>query len=127
VDVDPWIALLQVGVDAPRVSALVEWLRPEWHRDAACVEYPVEWWFPERGQSPARALAICETCPVRAECLTVGLTSIQGAPTVGIWGGATGRQRRTMEKVKAPRVSHAEQVRKWRAKRREMARRESAA
>jgi len=34
-------------------------------KEAACREYPSEWWF---GQAKQRAKAICADCPVRSEC-----------------------------------------------------------
>lgn len=44
-------------------------LLPRWHRDAACAGHPLEWWFPAKGQSTARAKELCRDCLVRDECL----------------------------------------------------------
>lgn len=62
-----------------------------WMVDAACKDWPTNWWFPQRGADTERAKIICFTCPVRLECLNYAL----GLPnTVGIWGGTSGRERR---------------------------------
>lgn len=46
--------------------------RPSWHALAACRGAGVDAFFVERGaQYEDRARALCETCPVHQECLTV--------------------------------------------------------
>jgi WhiB family redox-sensing transcriptional regulator len=40
-----------------------------WRSDAACRGHDVAMFFPERNAPTEPALAICATCPVRAECL----------------------------------------------------------
>jgi len=69
---------------------------PEWHRDAACAEYPerANDWFPERGEDDRPAKAICQRCLVQRECLADALD--HGTNLVGIWGGTSGRQRREL-------------------------------
>jgi len=69
---------------------------PEWHRDAACAEYPerANDWFPERGEDDRPAKAICQRCLVQRECLADALD--HGTNLVGIWGGTSGRQRRAL-------------------------------
>lgn len=77
------------------VGALVELLqRPDWHRDAACREYPDLSWFPERGQQVDELKAICDGCLVRRECLDAALDF--GSLCLGIWGGTSARQRRPL-------------------------------
>jgi WhiB family redox-sensing transcriptional regulator len=60
--------------------------RPPWHKQAACRGLDQSLWFPEpgrRGQNAA-ARAICEGCPVQAECRE---WAIEHGENDGIWGG----------------------------------------
>ena len=78
-------------------------LNERWAEQAACKGFRLEhgteeWtrcWFPEKGnhQSNAvqRALAICDECPVRAECLQY---SLDAELVHGIYGGTTPQERR---------------------------------
>ena len=67
--------------------------RPAWQRRAKCRGVGVALFFPERGESPAKAKALCDECPVRAECLDYAL----GRPEkFGVWGGTSDRQRRRL-------------------------------
>ena len=63
----------------------------EWMRHAACRHHPTRLWFPERGEPTHPAKNICNTCPVRQQCLDYAL---EIPNCVGIWGGTSGRQRR---------------------------------
>lgn len=58
-----------------------------WRSDAACRSHDVAMFFPERNAPTEPALAICATCPVRAECL-------DAADDDGIWGGTTAVERK---------------------------------
>lgn len=84
-------------------QALVRWLMadefgdladvdvPAWYADAACVGHDPGEWFPEgQGVHVSKALAVCEDCPVREQCLQHALDR---GETVGVWGGMTARQR----------------------------------
>lgn len=64
-----------------------------WRQLAACRGCNPAMFFPERGDSQgvAKALEICESCPVIAECLNENLFEDDG-----IFGGTSGRQRRRM-------------------------------
>jgi hypothetical protein len=62
--------------------------RPRWMQHAACADADQTLFFPEVGQAGDDAKAICAECPVRAECLSWGLTE-----DFGIWGGLSLRQR----------------------------------
>jgi WhiB family transcriptional regulator, redox-sensing transcriptional regulator len=67
--------------------------RPLWHAKAACAGVDPEVFLPARGASHDGALAYCERCEVRAECL-------QFAPDQGdnrchgVWGGVSYLARR---------------------------------
>lgn len=65
---------------------------PAWTRDAACIDYPPDWWYATRGEQLRAAKAICAGCPVRAQCL-------DAADGEGIWGGLTTYERRTGERM----------------------------
>lgn len=81
-------------VDAGHITTYelaVELLRrPAWHADALCREYPNVSWFPERGDDVRKALAICDRCLVKAECLKYA-TDLE--IDVGLWGGTSARTR----------------------------------
>lgn len=57
--------------------------------DAACQFVGGDIWFPEPQQARARAVRICETCPVQSDCLDY---AIRNGETQGIWGGRYGRE-----------------------------------
>ena len=65
--------------------------RPAWHSRAACRGSDPNLFFPSRGEEWKDAVAICNTCKVRAECLEAGMT----AP-VGVWGGMPEPDRRRL-------------------------------
>jgi hypothetical protein len=54
--------------------------------------------FPERGDGAAvdAAKAVCGTCPVAADCLDEAINLPDGWGEIGIWGGTSGRQRRSL-------------------------------
>jgi WhiB family transcriptional regulator, redox-sensing transcriptional regulator len=56
---------------------------------------PTYIFFPERGERDAvdQAKAICADCPVKDDCLAYALRTNQ---PYGIWGGKSGKERRTM-------------------------------
>jgi WhiB family redox-sensing transcriptional regulator len=90
------ILFLMASEDAPDVEVLLAQLinRPGWHQQAACRGVDPDLFFPERGRSTAAALAYCEGCEVRAQCLSTALA----VPTMGVWGGTTGRSRRVLRR-----------------------------
>ncbi len=74
----------------------------EWRSSAACLDLDSELFFvdygwvgrPPRSLKKEReaALAICEPCPVKAECLGYALGS-GASHDFGVWGGTTRYQR----------------------------------
>lgn len=71
--------------------AITRYPRADWRQQSGCDGHDSSLWFPHHGDHRAaqQALAICSTCPVRLDCLTVHL-----AERYGIWGGTTERERR---------------------------------
>jgi WhiB family redox-sensing transcriptional regulator len=61
-----------------------------WIGEGACRGEPIELFFPKSGRRPTEALAICERCAVRSDCLEYALENHQHW---GVWGGMTERQR----------------------------------
>ena len=81
-------------------------MTPTWINDAACRGKPIDWFYPDAkdgGAHPA-AKALCEGCPVRAECLDYSMEADNG---FGLWAGLSPgkrkavRERRRLRTVKA--------------------------
>ena len=73
--------------------------QPHWADHAACKGQDLNKFYPNPSDADAEnwALAWCEICPVRAECLLVALnTELDGSDRHGIWGGKTPQQRYAM-------------------------------
>lgn len=70
-----------------------------WLEDAACRGADTSLFYPQRGESSGPARMVCFECPVRAECLEVGL-----GEKFGVWGGRSERGRR---KIRAERKAVA--------------------
>lgn len=73
-----------------------------WARRAACAGTDPELWFPNQGAPDAQAKAICDSCPVRQQCLDYALRwDIQ----FGMWGGLSTRERRRLRRKRdVPRI-----------------------
>lgn len=83
--------------------------RPEWQKDAACHTADVNLFFPKRGEANkiAQAKRICATCPVINECRQYGIELAQQFDTVGIFGGLTQQNRRTLMKEQGLKISYS--------------------
>jgi WhiB family redox-sensing transcriptional regulator len=66
---------------------------PDWREVAACRGADPKIFFPERGASTEPARAVCRRCPVTIECLGYALDH---GEKLGIWGGLSERQRRSV-------------------------------
>ena len=70
-----------------------------WRTNAACRGADSNLFIPDRGANGVaaveKALAICATCTVRAECLEEALSRPE---LLGVWGGKTAVERRYMRK-----------------------------
>ena len=64
-----------------------------WVGEALCAQTDPEAFFPEKGAKNAEAKAVCDLCPVAAECLTYALDNNE---RFGIWGGLSERERRRL-------------------------------
>lgn len=67
---------------------------PDWRDQAACAGHDTALFFDHK---PARALAICHTCPVRVECLDDELETMRaGVLTAGVRGGTLPAERHNL-------------------------------
>lgn len=69
-----------------------------WRDRAECRGAPIDWFFPERGESCDQAKALCAKCEVQTECLDWAMTTPE---RYGIWGGVGERKRRPRRKLRA--------------------------
>ena len=79
-------------------SRTFEWDDSGWRDDAACRDTDPNLFFPAGTTGIAveeieAAKALCQSCPVRAQCLEFAMIANQEA---GIWGGTTEEERRKM-------------------------------
>jgi WhiB family redox-sensing transcriptional regulator len=72
-------------------------LAPPDRDGAACAGVDPELFFPDRGDSGERAVAICHSCPHLAECREYGMDE-----EYGIWGGLTERNRARVKRGQEP-------------------------
>ena len=72
-----------------------------WRDDAACLEYPAEWFTgPHQPGDTRRAIDVCDTCLVKRPCLEAALR-IEVSADLGIWGGTTPATRRRIRRERA--------------------------
>jgi WhiB family redox-sensing transcriptional regulator len=84
--------------ECPDVSQFAQ--RPCWQRRASCRGVGTDLWF-AGGSGPLKAArALCEACPVRAECFAYALAHVE---LCGVWAGTGERER--MRLRRARRVS----------------------
>lgn len=69
-----------------------------WQDQAACLGMDPDLFFPERGASTRDAKSICNSCPVRVDCLEYALAN---GEKFGIWGGMSERERRRIRRMRA--------------------------
>lgn len=71
-----------------------------WIEHAACRNHDPNLFFPADGgwHIAKQAIAICNECPVRTDCLTYALEENQ---QYGIWGGTSYKQRQTLRRQRA--------------------------
>lgn len=87
--------------NAPTLSELLGLPpQPEWMAEGHCQGADPDAWYPERDDPnaplhAARARRICESCPVREDCLSHALEHNERD---GIWGGTTPGERRRIRR-----------------------------
>ena len=66
-----------------------------WQERALCAQVDPEAFFPDKGATTRDAKRVCQSCPVRSECLEDALRHNEG---FGIRGGLTERERRHLKR-----------------------------
>jgi WhiB family transcriptional regulator, redox-sensing transcriptional regulator len=66
-----------------------------WREHAACAGKDPDMFFPGRGEATAPAKKVCNSCPVKADCLDHALTHREA---FGIWAGTSERERRVLRR-----------------------------
>ena len=72
-----------------------------WATKAACAGVDTALMFPGQGDDTRPAKAVCDGCPVRAECLDHALRHNENW---GIWGGTSEKERRFMRRTRRRRA-----------------------
>jgi hypothetical protein len=85
---DRALEALMAGVHGSDIDALFK--RPAWQKSAACRGQGSDIFFGSGRGAASRAMALCEGCPVAAECRAAAVATGE----VGVWGGTTAQQRR---------------------------------
>lgn len=67
----------------------------DWMMLAACRESDVDF-HPDNARDVNTAIAVCETCPVREDCL---IFAFEHNEDHGVWGGTSERGRRRLRRV----------------------------
>ena len=70
----------------------------EWRKKAACLGMPTNVFFLERGASSKEAKTICNTCPVKTDCLNEAVRINPIYDSYGIYGGKSSRERNKIRK-----------------------------
>ena len=74
-------------------------VREEWMDDAACLGTDPDIFFSTSPDIRAAAKSICNSCPVRLQCLAYTINAeAQGNTRYGISGGLSGNQRKRLAK-----------------------------
>jgi WhiB family redox-sensing transcriptional regulator len=68
----------------------IEWGDGEWRQNAACKGTPTEDFFTFESKVVDKIKKVCETCPVKKDCLQFALTN---DISWGVYGGMTSRER----------------------------------
>lgn len=76
-----------------------------WQHRAACRGLDPDLFFPEVGSTGTEARAVCNTCPVRAQCLD---DAINRDEKFGIWGGMAHLERRAETRRRGGRTRERE-------------------
>jgi WhiB family transcriptional regulator, redox-sensing transcriptional regulator len=69
----------------------------DWRAAAACREVDIEVFFAVDEASQREAVAICESCPVRAACLEHAVTARE---QYGVWGGVREQDRKRLVRAR---------------------------
>lgn len=68
-----------------------------WQAKAKCKDQDMNDWFPERGDSVIEAQRVCNSCPVKYDCLDHAVTKPEH---YGIWAGGGERPRKFLRRLR---------------------------
>ena len=68
-----------------------------WQKQASCLGTHPDLFFPKSGVSHKEAKAVCQSCPVRQDCLDFAIVA---GEEFGIWGGLNGKQRQRVRRAR---------------------------
>lgn len=98
-DPEAWLARQRVGGSPARAAWLDTALTvtatgsPDWQDEAPCRNTDPEMFWPNVGEYPAEALALCRRCPVLGDCRELFFAG-PGPDVGGVWFGTTHGERR---------------------------------
>jgi WhiB family transcriptional regulator, redox-sensing transcriptional regulator len=69
----------------------------DWRADAACREMDLDVFFAVDEVRQREAIAVCETCPVRSECLEHAIVTRE---QYGVWGGVREQDRKRLVRAR---------------------------
>jgi WhiB family redox-sensing transcriptional regulator len=95
-------ASLPWALEHPDLEEFFSQWRPAWMARGLCRGQVTDLWFPSQGGDLETPKAICELCPVLAECRAYALAR---PALMGIWGGTSDRERMRMRKARNLRGS----------------------
>ena len=95
-------ASLPWALEHPDLEEFFSQWRPAWMARGLCRGQVTDLWFPSQGGDLETPKAICELCPVLAECRAYALAR---PALMGIWGGTSDRERARMRKARNLRGS----------------------
>lgn len=75
-----------------------------WRERAACRGFALSLFFPERGETTAAAKAVCQTCPVIADCLAWAMRT---GDAWAVLGGLSSDERAAVRRGRKPRIPRA--------------------
>ena len=82
------------------MATISDWLisqpQDSWRADAACRGADTDVFFIGPGHKPDAAIAVCDRCEVRDECLEYALDNDE---EFGIWGGLMPKQRKELRRL----------------------------
>ncbi|WP_419933202.1 WhiB family transcriptional regulator [Candidatus Poriferisodalis sp.] len=92
---------------ATTLDQLISLSREAWRERAACKDVDTNIFFIGPGKSPDTALAVCNRCEVKDECLQFALDNEED---FGIWGGLCADQRKKLRQARtaAPPLTRSE-------------------
>lgn len=76
-----------------------------WMDRASCRDADTLLFFPDHGDVPPEAKALCDECAVRSDCLAYALG--MGEDARGVWAGTSERMRRRMRRTSGLRRSQS--------------------